>query len=75
MAAARQHAEELEKKRNELLTLIGNLVHDSVPVSDDEANNRVERTHGDCIIVKKYSHVRKDGNLKNGIFDICDFFD
>jgi len=57
LAAAKASAEELDRKRAELLPLIGNLVHDSVPVSDDEANNRVERTIGDCSVVKKYSHV------------------
>lgn len=51
-------AETLERERNELLPLIGNLVHDSVPVSNDEAENRVERTFGDCTVKKRYSHVR-----------------
>ncbi|KAF9603426.1 hypothetical protein IFM89_036127 [Coptis chinensis] len=29
------------------LEIVGNLVHDSVPISNDEANNRVERTWGE----------------------------
>ena len=44
-------AEEKEKlladERDAILFEIGNLVHDSVPVSDDEDNNRVEKTYGD----------------------------
>ncbi|KAK6750635.1 hypothetical protein RB195_002545 [Necator americanus] len=47
----------LEVERHQNLVQIGNIVHDSVPVSDDEANNRVERTYGDITIKKKYSHV------------------
>ncbi|ENN80031.1 serine--tRNA ligase, cytoplasmic [Dendroctonus ponderosae] len=46
-----------EKKRNEVLKEIGNLLHESVPVDDNEDNNKVERTFGDCEIRKKYSHV------------------
>ena len=34
----------LDKERDSKLILIGNLVHDSVPVSNDEANNAVIRT-------------------------------
>ncbi|CAI4226443.1 unnamed protein product [Auanema sp. JU1783] len=49
--------EKCEAERYSKLTLIGNLLHDSVPVSDDEANNRVERTFGDIQGRKKYSHV------------------
>jgi len=37
---------EAEEARDAKLHLIGNIVHDSVPVSDDEKNNRVERTWG-----------------------------
>ncbi|KAI1897182.1 hypothetical protein AGOR_G00080580 [Albula goreensis] len=37
---------------------IGNLLHPSVPISNDEdADNKVERTWGDCSAQKKYSHV------------------
>uniref|UniRef100_A0A158P8M1 serine--tRNA ligase n=1 Tax=Angiostrongylus cantonensis TaxID=6313 RepID=A0A158P8M1_ANGCA len=49
--------ESLETERNQNLVQIGNIVHHSVPVSDDEANNRVERTFGDVTVRKRYSHV------------------
>lgn len=46
----RKQLEEEEKAAedavNKILLKIGNLVHDSVPVSDDEANNVVHRTFG-----------------------------
>jgi len=48
---------EAEKERNAALRELGNHLHDSVPVSNDEANNRVERTFGDCTVRRKYSHV------------------
>ncbi|KIH63246.1 serine--tRNA ligase domain protein [Ancylostoma duodenale] len=47
----------LEAERHQYLVQIGNIVHHSVPVSNDEANNRVERTFGDITSRKKYSHV------------------
>ncbi|VEN56348.1 unnamed protein product [Callosobruchus maculatus] len=46
-----------EKERNEALREVGNHLHESVPVDDDEDNNKIERTFGDCQIRKKYSHV------------------
>ncbi|XP_968460.2 serine--tRNA ligase, cytoplasmic [Tribolium castaneum] len=46
-----------EKERSAALKEIGNLLHDSVVISDDEDNNKVERTFGDCEFRKKYSHV------------------
>lgn len=49
--------ERLEVNRHQALIQIGNVVHPTVPVSDDEDNNRVERTFGDTNIRKKYSHV------------------
>lgn len=49
--------EKLEKKRQEKLIQIGNIIHPSVPVSDNEDNNRVERIFGDIKTKKKYSHV------------------
>lgn len=36
---------------------LGNLLHSDVVISDDEDNNRVERTFGDCSVRQKYSHV------------------
>uniref|UniRef100_A0A7N6BPU7 Serine--tRNA ligase, cytoplasmic n=1 Tax=Anabas testudineus TaxID=64144 RepID=A0A7N6BPU7_ANATE len=48
----------LEAERFEYLREIGNLLHPSVPISNDEdADNKVERTWGDCDVQKKYSHV------------------
>ena len=47
----------VEQERNEALKEMGNLLHESVPVTDNEDFNRVERTFGDCETKKKYSHV------------------
>ncbi|XP_030589058.1 serine--tRNA ligase, cytoplasmic [Archocentrus centrarchus] len=48
----------LEAERFEYLREIGNLLDPSVPISNDEdADNKVERTWGDCTVQKKYSHV------------------
>ncbi|KAK2587396.1 hypothetical protein KPH14_003111 [Odynerus spinipes] len=46
-----------ESERNSALREIGNHLHESVPVSNDEEENKVERTYGDCTQKKKYSHV------------------
>jgi seryl-tRNA synthetase len=46
----------LEAERDKKLKLIGNLVHDSVPVSKNEDDNRVERTWGECISENKTLH-------------------
>jgi seryl-tRNA synthetase len=46
-----------EALRNNALREVGNHLHDSVPVSDNEDNNRVEQTFGDCSVKQKYSHV------------------
>ncbi|KAM7082393.1 serine--tRNA ligase, cytoplasmic [Ciconia maguari] len=48
----------LEAERFESLREIGNLLHPSVPISNDEdMDNKVERVWGDCSCRKKYSHV------------------
>lgn len=47
----------VEKERNEALKEMGNILHESVPVTDNEDFNRVERTFGDCETKKKLSHV------------------
>jgi len=47
----------VEKERNSALREIGNHLHESVPVDDNEDNNKIERTFGDCQMRKKYSHV------------------
>ncbi|CAF1231091.1 unnamed protein product [Rotaria magnacalcarata] len=46
----------IENERNSTLHEIGNIVHESVPVSDNEDNNVTERTFGDVETRKKYSH-------------------
>lgn len=46
-----------ENERMESLKEIGNMLHDSVPVSNDEENNVIERTFGEIEVKKKYSHV------------------
>lgn len=47
----------VEIERNSALKEVGNHLHESVPVDDNEDNNKVERTFGDCESRKKYSHV------------------
>ncbi|XP_026533676.1 serine--tRNA ligase, cytoplasmic [Notechis scutatus] len=48
----------LEAERFENLREIGNLLHPSVPISNDEdVDNKEERVWGDCTERKKYSHV------------------
>ncbi|GJQ76723.1 hypothetical protein Trydic_g15570 [Trypoxylus dichotomus] len=46
-----------EKDRNASLREVGNHLHESVPVSNDEDENKIERTFGNCEERKKYSHV------------------
>lgn len=48
---------EAERQRNVALREVGNHLHESVPVSNDEEENRVERTWGDCEQRGRYSHV------------------
>ncbi|XP_043238072.1 probable serine--tRNA ligase, cytoplasmic isoform X2 [Amphibalanus amphitrite] len=49
--------EDSMKQRDAALGLIGNLLHESCIVSNDEENNGVERTFGDCETRRRYSHV------------------
>jgi len=45
-------------KRDNALREIANWTHDSVPVGADEDEfNKTERTSGDCVTTKKFSHV------------------
>ncbi|VDN57406.1 unnamed protein product [Dracunculus medinensis] len=53
----KKEMDKLEVIRHDSLIQIGNIVHESVPVSDDEENNRVERIFGDVKSKKKYSHI------------------
>lgn len=46
-----------EQYRNTALREVGNHLHGSVPVSNDEDENKVERTFGDCTTKGKYSHI------------------
>ncbi|KAF7996339.1 hypothetical protein HCN44_001971 [Aphidius gifuensis] len=46
-----------ESERNSALREVGNHLNETVPVSNDEEENKVERTFGDCTQKKKYSHV------------------
>ncbi|KAK3580165.1 hypothetical protein CHS0354_030280 [Potamilus streckersoni] len=46
-----------ETERDAALREIGNLLHESVIISNDEDENGVDRTFGDCQMRKKYSHV------------------
>ncbi|RUS86079.1 hypothetical protein EGW08_006172 [Elysia chlorotica] len=46
-----------ETDRNEALKEIGNILHESCIISNDEDENGVERTFGDTETKKKYSHV------------------
>lgn len=48
--------QEVEAIRNSTLREVGNHLHPSVPVSDNEDENKVERTFGDCTKKEKYSH-------------------
>lgn len=48
---------ELEDERNESLREVANWLGEGVVISDNEDNNEVVRTHGDCTITKKYSHI------------------
>merc|ERR1719346_645128 len=58
MAANNQVLEDQAKLRDDTLREIGNWLHPTVPVSNDEdADNRTERTFGDIEQRKKYSHV------------------
>lgn len=48
---------DLEGTRNTALREVGNHLHASVPISDNEDENKVERTFGDCTTKGKYSHT------------------
>ncbi|XP_057333863.1 serine--tRNA ligase, cytoplasmic [Microplitis mediator] len=46
----------VEQDRNSALREVGNHLDASVPVSNDEEENRIERTYGNITEQKKYSH-------------------
>ena len=45
--------EQLEANRNEILREVGNLIHSETPISNDEDENVVLRTFGDCELGNK----------------------
>jgi len=59
IAAQEEKEKQLAEERDNAIVPIGNLVHDSVPVSDDEANNVVVKTFGTPASKeeKPYNHV------------------
>ncbi|XP_043255177.1 serine--tRNA ligase, cytoplasmic [Colletes gigas] len=57
ISANEMHMSSAESARNSALKEIGNFLHESVPISNDEEENKVERTYGDCTEKKRYSHV------------------
>lgn len=58
IAEVEEKEKEVIKQRDATVVLIGNIVHDSVPVSDDEANNAVVREWGERRQEEKlYNHV------------------
>jgi len=46
-----------EQTRDECLKLIGNILHESVPISNNEEENAIVRTFGESGDKKAYSHV------------------
>ncbi|VAH87746.1 unnamed protein product [Triticum turgidum subsp. durum] len=61
LAAKEKDVEEAKTTLDAKLVTIGNLVHESVPISGDEANNAIVRTWGER---------RLEENLKNHV-DLC----
>eukprot|EP00884_Botryococcus_braunii_P008117 jgi/Botrbrau1/17306/Bobra.0015s0059.1 len=57
IVAAEENAKSAEQERDKALAPLGNLVHESVPVSNDEANNVVVKTHGELRDGATYNHV------------------
>ncbi|KAF7050200.1 hypothetical protein CFC21_058591 [Triticum aestivum] len=65
LAAKETEVEEAKTTLDTKLVTIGNLVHESVPISGDEANNAIVRTWGER---------RLEENLKNHV-DLCIMLD
>jgi len=65
LAAKETEVQEAKTTLDAKLVTIGNIVHESVPVSKDEANNAIVRTWGER---------RQEGNLKNHV-DLCIMLD
>lgn len=75
IATLEKEEKEAKDKLDHTLFQIGNLVHQSVPISNDEANNEVVRTFGDATprpgALKHYEILPMiDGyDLERGAFD------
>eukprot|EP00795_Rhopilema_esculentum_P000654 gene654-10360_t len=52
-----QDLHDCEKERNKTLFEIGNLLHETCVISNNEDENGIEKIVGDCETRKKYSHV------------------
>ena len=50
--ALEEEAKALKMEKDKLLYNVGNLVHESVPVSNDEVDNKIERTWGEIKDIK-----------------------
>ncbi|OQV16059.1 Serine--tRNA ligase, cytoplasmic [Hypsibius exemplaris] len=57
IAALAKDMENLDEQRNESLRKIGNLLHETCVISDNEDNNGIVELSGDVEQRKKYSHV------------------
>lgn len=54
----KEKMDDYQNSRDSSLRQCANFTHSSVPVSNDEdADNKIERTVGDCTTTKKFSHV------------------
>ena len=61
------NAKSFEAQRDNLLKTIGNIVHEDVHISTDEAENAVVAQSGDCVSRKAFNHV--DLMEKLGLLD------
>merc|ERR1712063_180796 len=48
IAELKERVVTLKNELDSKLHIVGNLIHESVPISDDEENNKQERTYGEC---------------------------
>eukprot|EP00898_Chlorokybus_atmophyticus_P004817 jgi/Chlat1/5336/Chrsp35S05268 len=57
IALAKEQENEIREAVDKAVIPIGNLVHDSVPISQNEDDNKIERTWGEPRQDAKYNHV------------------
>jgi len=57
IAKCNDKSSKLVDERNAAIGKIGNFIHDSCIIDNDEDNNGIVRKVGDCTTEKKYSHV------------------